>query len=137
MFEEERKHLIPFHPAKLQRQLYEVNKGNTVKYKLNFYEMPSGTHLLTSKVRVEEDNAQLLFYFPETGKLICKHKLIEGENIIASYEQLEYHGAKRRAVEDMFEGIEAFEKYMAVIKKKKPKRSKQRRYGAQESFKPL
>jgi len=121
MFEEERKHLIPFHPAKSQRQLYEVNKGNTVKYKLNFYEMPSGTHLLTNKDRVEEDNGQLLFYFLETGKLIYKHKLAKSENKIVAIEQYEHHGTRRRAVEDMFAGIEAFEKYMAVIRKRNPR----------------
>ena len=112
MFREEQKHLIPFYIQKPKRQLYELNKGNTVKYEGNFYEMPRGTHLLTNKIRVEEQNGEMGFYFLESVELICKHEKVDGENKIVPIEQQKVQGVKEREMEELFDGDEFYKQYM-------------------------
>jgi len=94
MLREESKHLVPLYLEKPKRQLFEVNKGNTVKYQGNFYEMPRGTHLLTNKVRVEEANGELWFYF--------LHKVIDDENKIVAIENTPRVDVATRQMDEYF-----------------------------------
>ena len=66
--------------------------------------MPSGTFLPTNKIRVEEINREIGFYFLENGELICKHKLTEGENKIIPIEQQTVQGVEEREMEELFAG---------------------------------
>jgi len=116
LFREERKHLISVVMSKPKRQLYELNKSNTVKYEGNFYEMPTGAYLLMNKVRVEEHNDELLFYSLEISELICKHKLTEGKDKIVAIEQSAMKAIKTREMEDFFAEDDLYKQYMAGIK---------------------
>ena len=121
MFLEERKHLIPYQPAKPKRQLYSVNNRNAVNYEGNFYELPQGTFLLTKKIRVEENDGELHFYFLETNELICKHTLASGKNQVMQYERNRGESVKQYEMEQLFAGEELYEKYMNHIRTKLPK----------------
>jgi transposase len=121
MFREESKHLIPVAVAKPKRQLYEVNKGNTVKYHGNFYEMPTGTFLLMNRVRVEEMDGEVCFYNLDTTELVCRHELADGENKIVPSGQAKATGIKTLEMQDYFMGDELYEKYMQGVKTKLPR----------------
>jgi len=121
MFREERKHLVPFYPEKPKRQLYELNKGNTVKYQGNFYEMPHGTYLLARKLRVEESSGELRFYFLESGEMICKHTVVDGENKVVAFENEPQVAVATWQMDEFFTGDEWYESYMRVIRWKDPK----------------
>ena len=80
VFEEERKHLMPYHgtphePVVRQRQIH-VRKDNTVYHSQNYYTVPTGTYVgENTTVWLEEVDGLLLIYSSETGKLIASHKL--------------------------------------------------------------
>jgi hypothetical protein len=121
MFREKQKRLIPFHMQKPKRQLYELNKGNSVKYEGNFYMMLHGTFLLTNKVRVEESGGELRFYFLENSELICGHKKVEGENIIVPLELPKVQGVKEREMDEYFAGEELYKQYIQGLKTQMPR----------------
>ena len=80
VFDEERKHLMPYHgtprePESHQRQIH-VRKDNTVYHSQNYYSVPTGTYRGEhTTVWLEEVDGSLLIYSAETGKLIADHKL--------------------------------------------------------------
>ena len=91
-FEIERKYLLPYYgepvPPKDEPKEYHVRKDNTVRYRTNYYSVPSGTYKnRNTVVWLLENNGHIELYDKESGKLICRHELCpgKGKNVCVCY----------------------------------------------------
>jgi hypothetical protein len=103
-FEIERKYLLPYYgepvPPKDEPKEYHVRKDNTVRYRTNYYSVPSGTYRnLNTVVWLLENNGHIELYDKESGKLICRHELCpgKGKNVCDK----RHHKDKTRSVNDL------------------------------------
>ena len=103
-FEIERKYLLPYHgepvPPKDEPKEYHVRKDNTVRYRTNYYSVPSGTYKnRNTVVWLLENNGHIELYDKESGKLICRHELCpgKGKNVCDK----RHHKDKTRSVNDL------------------------------------
>ena len=84
-FEIERKYLLPYYgepvpPPKDEPKEYHVRKDNTVRYRTNYYSVPSSTYRnRNTVVWLLENNGYIELYDKESGKLICRHELCPGK----------------------------------------------------------
>lgn len=103
-FEIERKYLLPYYgepvPPKDEPKEYHVRKDNTVRYRTNYYSVPSGTYKnRNTVVWLLENNGHIELYDKESGKLICRHELCpgKGKNVCDK----RHHKDKTRSVNDL------------------------------------
>lgn len=71
-------------PPKDEPKEYHVRKDNTVRYRTNYYSVPSSTYRnRNTVVWLLENNGYIELYDKESGKLICRHELCpgKGENV--------------------------------------------------------
>lgn len=103
-FEIERKYLLPYYgepvPPKDEPKEYHVRKDNTVRYRTNYYSVPSDTYKnRNTVVWLLENNGHIELYDKESGKLICRHELCpgKGKNVCDK----RHHKDKTRSVNDL------------------------------------
>ena len=103
-FEIERKYLLPYYgepvPPKDEPKEYHVRKDNTVRYRTNYYSVPSSTYRnRNTVVWLLENNGHIELYDKESGKLICRHELCpgKGKNVCDK----RHHKDKTRSVNDL------------------------------------
>ena len=59
---------------------HKMNKDNTLYYHGNYYSLPWGTYRDgNSFVWLQESNGYLEVFNKDTGKLICRHRVIPGK----------------------------------------------------------
>lgn len=67
-------------PPKDEPKEYHVRKDNTVRYRTNYYSVPSSTYRnRNTVVWLLENNGYIELYDKESGKLICRHELCPGK----------------------------------------------------------
>jgi len=120
MFQEERTHLIPVPPLKLEKRLFTITTRNTIQFKGNNYELPKGTYLVLTQVRVELEENILCIYNPENAELICKHEIAEGANVMVNHMEEEVIGLQETKTSKRFEGDALFEEYLRRLKIQMP-----------------
>ena len=117
MFREEQKHLISVAPIKLEKSLYTINNTrNTILYKGNEYELPKGSYLIITQVRVEVEVNQLHIYNPESSELLCQHEVAVGTHAVVKYHEEHQTRLKEEQMALHFEGDALFDEYMRRLK---------------------
>ena len=103
-FEIEQKYLLPYYGEPIfpkdEPKEYHVRKDNTVRYRTNYYSVPSGTYKnRNTVVWLLENNGHIELYDKESGKLICRHQLCpgKGKNVCDK----RHHKDKTRSVNDL------------------------------------
>lgn len=83
-FKQEQTCLLPYHgiphrPPECMEK-HKMNKDNTLYYHGNYYSLPWGTYRDgNSFVWLQESNGYLEVFNKDTGKLICRHRVIPGK----------------------------------------------------------
>ena len=131
LFEEERKHLLPYHgtpqPPKVEMKEYHVRKDNTISYHCSYYTVPSGTYRNAgSVVLVEEMEDRLHIYSKDTGKTLAIHPISEVKGTLVQdpdHKTVRGQGItdKEQEIHKHIGDIEALDLFLAGIYQSKPR----------------
>jgi len=120
MFQEERAHLLPVPPLQLERRLYTITSRNTIQYKGNSYELPKGSYLVLTQVRIDIEENKIHIYNPETTELLCTHDIAEGTHCVVKYDDEEQTRLQEEKAIRLFEGDTLFNEYLRRLKIQMP-----------------
>lgn len=118
MFRQESKYLEKVYVGyERHTSVRTVNSANVLPYKDNRYAMPPEAGLANCRVRVEEQDGQLLIYHPTTNELVCKHELASdiGKTVMLKDAASPEYTSSRRA-RGVFAGSEKALKFIDMLK---------------------
>ncbi|MBQ8540814.1 MAG: IS21 family transposase [Clostridia bacterium] len=122
MFREEVKYLQSVKPeGRGVGSVFSVTMDNYISYKDNRYEIPQEAMLEGCRVRVVEDDGNLLIYRSATDDLVCKHPLCTDVGRVISLEGKKRDIVSMEELEDLFADSWVAETFFNAIHEGNPR----------------